>query len=205
MYKYTPWNKGKIFSHPKLCKVDGCGKSAHYKEWGKKGFCANHIALLRRNGKPERVKGSPGSGYISRGCKFVRVAGKQIPEHRHVMEKHLGRKLKPFPEEIVHHVKILHLPANLIIFSYMSTSGIAPQQRKLALFVLRLKAELNFTPTNAAETVTSQDANLVKSNTTKIIQEKLNKRMSILTLKSKRPAKLIKRRSVTLKYCHRRF
>jgi hypothetical protein len=38
------------------------------------------------------------------GYKLITVNGCSIREHRHVMEQFLGRSLKPFPEEIVHHV-----------------------------------------------------------------------------------------------------
>jgi len=37
---------------------------------------------------------------------YVRISlpnGKRMFEHRYLMEKFLGRKLKPFPKEIVHH------------------------------------------------------------------------------------------------------
>ena len=100
------WNKGKIFSLPKICKVNGCNKSSHYKQWGKKGYCANHIALIRRNGKPEFTKPRRlnGSGTITRGYKKITINGKQIPEHRYIMEQYIGRPIKPFPEEIIHHI-----------------------------------------------------------------------------------------------------
>lgn len=35
--------------------------------------------------------------------KRVKIGGKWILEHRYIMEKHLGRKLEPYPFEIVHH------------------------------------------------------------------------------------------------------
>lgn len=103
---HIPWNKGRIFSQPKICKVNGCTKSAHYKDWGKKGYCANHIALLRRNGKPEFIKPKRlnGEGTVAYGYKIVTIKGKQMPEHRYLMEQHLGRKLKPHPLEVIHHL-----------------------------------------------------------------------------------------------------
>lgn len=43
-----------------------------------------------------------GKGYVDRrGYRWIRVAGRSVREHRHVMETHLGRKL--LPTEIVHH------------------------------------------------------------------------------------------------------
>ena len=44
-----------------------------------------------------------GKGYVDRrGYRWIRVDGKNVREHRHVMEMHLGRKL--LPTEIVHHL-----------------------------------------------------------------------------------------------------
>ena len=48
----------------------------------------------------------------------IRVAGKKIDEHRHIMEEKLGRKL--LPTEIVHHIdgnKLNNDPSNLMLMS----------------------------------------------------------------------------------------
>lgn len=43
-----------------------------------------------------------GRGWIDRrGYRWIRVDGRSVREHRHIMEQHLGRKL--LPTEIVHH------------------------------------------------------------------------------------------------------
>jgi len=87
----------------KTCSVKNCFKSCHYLDWGKRGFCANHYALWRRNGSPIKRKRNPnGGGTISRGYKLIYINGKQIHQHKHIMQKFLKRKLI-FPYEIVHH------------------------------------------------------------------------------------------------------
>jgi hypothetical protein len=58
--------------------------------------------LLRRNGDPRLKKRENGTGSIDAfGYKSVSVHGKQIKEHRHVMEQAIGRKL--LRHESVHH------------------------------------------------------------------------------------------------------
>jgi hypothetical protein len=90
---------------PKECLVPGCPKSAHYKDWGKRGYCPNHYALLRRHGDPTKtVKAPNGAGSISCGYRKIYIDGEQVWEHRYLMEQYLGRKLKPFPEEVIHHI-----------------------------------------------------------------------------------------------------
>lgn len=43
-----------------------------------------------------------GKGWIDRrGYRWIRVNGRSVREHRHIVEQHLGRKL--LPTEIVHH------------------------------------------------------------------------------------------------------
>lgn len=99
------WNKGKTFTQRnKTCKVKGCNKSAHYLEWGKRGYCCNHYALWRKHGDPTIKLCQPnGSGHIAYGYKLIYVNGKKVREHRYLMEQYLKHKLKPFPIEIVHH------------------------------------------------------------------------------------------------------
>lgn len=52
-------------------------------------------------GKPSWNAGT-GKGWIDRrGYRWIRVDGRSVREHRHIIEKHLGRKL--LPTEVVHH------------------------------------------------------------------------------------------------------
>lgn len=57
-----------------------------------------------------------GNGWIEGGYRFLRVNGRKIAEHRHMMELMLGRKLRS--DEIVHHVdwnRLNNDPDNLVI------------------------------------------------------------------------------------------
>lgn len=52
----------------------------------------------------KRGKGSPSGGWIHKqyGYRYVCVDGREIQEHRYVMEQSLGRRLSP--KELVHHI-----------------------------------------------------------------------------------------------------
>jgi hypothetical protein len=85
------------------CAVSGCRDLAH-----RRGWCWAHHYRWKRYGDP--CGGGPrrprrhGEAWVARrdGYAFVTVAGRRVPEHRHVMEAHLGRSLRP--DETVHHV-----------------------------------------------------------------------------------------------------
>lgn len=100
------WNKGKVTITERICIVESCTKSSLKKDWGKRLMCANHYALWRKNGDPLiKKRRDNGEGCIDQdGYKLIYVKGKLIREHRHVMEQHLGRKLKKVPHEAVHHI-----------------------------------------------------------------------------------------------------
>lgn len=93
-------DKAKIISVPRF-DCESCGKTALRSRIGSNGgynykqkFCSKPCANdgLRKKG-----------GCIDKyGYRFSVVGGKQVYEHRSVMEKEIGRKL--FPEETVHHI-----------------------------------------------------------------------------------------------------
>ena len=63
-----------------------------------------------------------GTGTIARGYRKIYVDGKQVPEHRHIMEQHIGRKLLPFPIEIIHHKNGIKLDNRIENLEIMSAS-----------------------------------------------------------------------------------
>ena len=86
----------------KICKIQDCEKSAHWRDWGKRDWCPMHYRRWHRYGDPNVCKYAPdGDGCISEGYKIITVEGKYMFEHRYIMEQHLGRKLKR--SEIIHH------------------------------------------------------------------------------------------------------
>ena len=85
----------------RLCDVGGCSRKHEAL-----GYCNLHYNRLKKVGKIGEVglmRNENGNGTIdSYGYKSIYVGGKQIKEHRYIMEKHLGRKLLFYEE--VHHI-----------------------------------------------------------------------------------------------------
>jgi hypothetical protein len=94
------WNAGVAVSGApwKRCTVRGCERFAR-----SRGFCTLHYQRWRSHGSPTVLKiAERGSGHIdAEGYRRLKINGKNISEHRYVMQQSLGREL--LPTETVHH------------------------------------------------------------------------------------------------------
>lgn len=93
---------------PVRCRVDGCEK---FIQTMKDGLCCAHRRRLKLYGDeraPRQIRKYDGKGYVNKfGYRMISwklPTGRfvQRPEHRIVMENHLGRQLRP--RENIHHI-----------------------------------------------------------------------------------------------------
>jgi hypothetical protein len=107
-----------------VCSVEGCSGAAY-----RRGWCAAHHYRWRRYGDPTGGgprKAAPGTPWVVARDGYVlrTVGGRRVPEHRWVMERHLGRAL--LPDEQVHHVngdRLDNRLANLELWSTAQPAG----------------------------------------------------------------------------------
>lgn len=104
------------------CTVEGCIEPAVSRGW-----CSKHYDRWRHHGDPiaALLRPARGEGKPNRkGYRVVMIDGRRMPEHRHVMERVIGRPL--IADENVHHKngdRIDNDPANLELWSTMQPSG----------------------------------------------------------------------------------
>lgn len=100
------------------CSVEDCERPGSYAN----GLCAMHNKRLRTHGTLE--SGVRGFGYTKHGYKYLHMDGRQVLEHRHVMEQKIGRRL--LPSESVHHINGVrddNRPENLELWSSSQPKG----------------------------------------------------------------------------------
>ena len=113
------YDKRRRANPKRFCSILGChlGHSA-------RGYCLTHLHRVRRTGSPgtnQRLRAANGEGWINAdGYRKITVDGTGILEHRHVMEKILGRSL--LKTENVHHVNGVRLDNRLENLELWSTS-----------------------------------------------------------------------------------
>lgn len=105
------------------CSVDGCHRPLHGKT-----FCSTHYNRLLKHGDVQAdipvKKWGLGDGHKKCGYRYVRRNGKNLLEHRVVMEEMLGRPL--LPDENIHHKngqRDDNRPENLELWSTRQPKG----------------------------------------------------------------------------------
>lgn len=79
-------------------KCSGCGLPFSTKRASQK-FCSHACSIVPGAKKRKAPVGTGSVGPY--GYRYIRVGGRKVFEHRHVMEQHIGRPLDP--TEVVHH------------------------------------------------------------------------------------------------------
>lgn len=101
IYCKSHYESNRIYGRPTYiiedCKIDGCNNKNHALE-----YCRKHYKRMLNHGTTDSIRGPYGPGSIKNGYRIICIKGRKRPEHRIVMETHLGRYL--LPNENVHHI-----------------------------------------------------------------------------------------------------
>jgi hypothetical protein len=112
---------------PEKCTINGCDRKHNGK-----GFCIMHYKRFKKYGDANKTLIKPkGSIQINdAGYIVIRKNNKTIREHRLVMENYLGRKLLPFPYEVIHHIDGNRTNNNISNLIIMTNSEHTSMHRK---------------------------------------------------------------------------
>lgn len=125
--------KGKNLICP-ICNKDFYVPQHRFNKYNPK-YCSRSCLAKDHLVKYIKIYGFKKSGKPRHKYKYIQVNGKQIREHRHIMQEHLGRKLESW--EHVHHINDDSLDnriENLIVLSNSEHQKIEVKNRLNSIF-----------------------------------------------------------------------